>query len=95
MWDIDKHIRRILLHERDAAVTSLAYSPDGVLLASGGLDGTLKLWKAATGTHVATFTQHSDVVTALAFSPDAEWILSGSNDKLAVLRRVPPIRSRP
>jgi WD40 repeat protein len=32
----------------------VALSADGQLVASGGLDGTVQLWKASTGSHLRT-----------------------------------------
>ncbi|MBI2933925.1 MAG: hypothetical protein HYY16_19950 [Planctomycetes bacterium] len=37
-------------HEKD--VTSVAFAPDGKLLASGSYDGTVRLWDLATGKEV-------------------------------------------
>jgi WD40 repeat protein len=44
VWEADSGqvLERFQAHAR--AVTSLAFSPDGKLLASGGLDSVLRLW---------------------------------------------------
>ncbi|HVM59693.1 MAG TPA: WD40 repeat domain-containing protein [Verrucomicrobiae bacterium] len=71
-------IRTLTGHK--GAVTSIAYSPDGSYVLSGGEDGTLKLWEAGTGREVRTYTGHKAAVTSVAFSPDATMAVSGSND---------------
>ncbi|KAF9502582.1 hypothetical protein BS47DRAFT_1244840, partial [Hydnum rufescens UP504] len=50
------------------AVTSVAFSPIGSLLASGSGDHTISLWDAMSGAHIATLRGHSKSVTSVAFS---------------------------
>lgn len=50
-------------------VGSIAFSPDGQLLAVGGYKD-VRLLDAASGKVVATLSGHADVVRALAFTPD-------------------------
>jgi WD40 repeat protein len=51
-------------------VKSLAFSPDGTVLASASEDKTAKLWDMAQGNLLRTFTGAADKVTSVAFSPD-------------------------
>ncbi|MGO9172414.1 MAG: eIF2A-related protein [Rhodomicrobium sp.] len=70
-------------------VNSVAFSPDGKRVLSGGQDQTLKLWDAATGMLIRTF--RDNYVTSVAFSPDRDgkWVLSGSTDQTLKLWDAP------
>ena len=67
---------RIFEHRSD--VYSIAFSPDGNTLASGGQDGTLFLWDAQTGEFRRELEWHRDHVSSIAFSPDGNTLVSGS-----------------
>jgi hypothetical protein len=62
-------------------VSSVAISPDGRFVLSGGLDNTLRLWDMKTGACVRIFKGHEDWVRCVAISPDGRFALSGSHDK--------------
>ena len=69
-------------------VLSLAFSPDGVLLAAGGGEasraGQVTLWNVAEQSLVKEFADaHSDTVYGLEFSPDGRLLASASADKFA------------
>lgn len=57
-------------------VHSLAFSPDGQFLASGGEDNLVRLWRIETGELLATLTSHQNWVLSLAFNSDGSQLAS-------------------
>jgi len=56
---------------------SLAFSPDGLLLASGTFEGDVSLWNPSTGALVSGLGRQRDQVRQLAFSADGRLLASG------------------
>ncbi|HLG60997.1 MAG TPA: protein kinase [Ktedonosporobacter sp.] len=62
-------------------VWSVAWSPDGKMIASTGGDKTVQVWEAASGNPLYTYMGHTDSVYSMAWSPDSKRIASASYDK--------------
>ncbi|KAF9356631.1 hypothetical protein BGX26_004980 [Mortierella sp. AD094] len=58
-------------------VESIAFSPTGDRIASGGGDKTLRLWDVKTGACLLTLTGHTSPIQSLDFSPIEAQIASG------------------
>src|SRR6185503_16739074 len=63
-------------------VTSVSFSQDGKILASGGIEtnGQVVLWNPATGQQIATIKGHGKGINAVVFSRDAKLIASAGTD---------------
>lgn len=65
--------------------TSLAFSPRGDMLASGGVDRVVKIWDIRTGAILSKMEGHTYPVLTLAFSPDGSRLVSGSGDTTLIV----------
>jgi WD40 repeat protein len=64
-------------------VRKAVYSPDGRELATAGMDGTAKVFDAATGQGLLTLSGHSEFLFGIAYSPDGKRLATSSHDKTA------------
>lgn len=69
-------------------VITVDWAPDGTRIASGGLDGTVQVWDAASGQHIRIYRGHSrkydfvlpiPAVYTARWSPDSKRIASAGN----------------
>ncbi|MHC4698796.1 MAG: WD40 repeat domain-containing protein [Planctomycetota bacterium] len=70
-------------HENDVYVRSVAFSPDGKLLAMAGGGRLLRLWNVATGKEELTLFGHHDVVNSVAFSRDGAKLASAGGESMS------------
>ncbi|MEB3324629.1 MAG: TIR domain-containing protein, partial [Cyanobacteriota bacterium] len=61
-------------------VRSVAWSGDGRRVVSGGDDGTLRLWDAASGRELAVLEGHKGRVSSVGWSGDGRRVVSGGAD---------------
>jgi WD40 repeat protein len=57
-------------------VTSVAFSPDGKVLASGGWDDMVRLWDVKTGDPLRVIFAHKAMVATVTFSADGKFLAS-------------------
>ena len=72
---------QVKLLDTGSAIKSLAFSPDGRRIVSGGPDGKLRVWQVHNealqpGAPIESLSQEANEILAVAFSPDGERIAS-------------------
>ena len=79
LWDVATGRPLSTLEDNENGVESLAFSPDGRMLAVGGhqMNRAVGLQH---GTTTGTLEGHADAVTSIAFSPDGRMMASGGRD---------------
>jgi hypothetical protein len=78
-WDVGTFQEKRTVRAHGGPVGSVAFSPDGKILASASIEdqrGELKLWDAATGSERATLPM-TNPVSRLAFTPDGKSLALG------------------
>jgi WD40 repeat protein len=78
LWSASDGEELARLEVEDAV--SIAFSPDSQIMATGSLDGTLRLWEIAGGRMLMEVSGHYGQIQRLAFTPDGTSLVSGSQD---------------
>jgi WD40 repeat protein len=80
VWDLKTQTVRYRFGEIRHAIESLAFSPDGVTLATGCLDSTVRLWDTSLGLEKARFDWQLGRVHAVAVAPDGMTAAAGGEN---------------
>lgn len=62
------------------SLDTVAFSPDGETLATGGRDHAVRMWDVETSENTAILAGHSDWISSVVYSPDGTVIASGGRD---------------
>ena len=88
LWDTETGEHKGTLTGHAGDIVSVAFSPDGKMLASGSGDGTVWLWDAVTGEQKRIFSGQTSSVSSVAFSPDGTLLASGGTAGTVILWKV-------
>ena len=84
LWDVVMRIDIATLRG-GSAIASMAFSSDGLILASGLRNNTIELWDVVKRENIATLEGHTDQVVSVSFSPDGTILASASQDRTVKL----------
>lgn len=77
-WQSESYVLKQQGHYFD--MTTLAFSPDGQNIATGGEDGKVKLWNANSGFCFVTFPEHSAAISSVEFAKGGQVLFTASLD---------------
>src|SRR5262249_34784133 len=80
LWEADtgKDVRTLPGH--NSYLLTVAFSPDGKSLASGGIDRQIYVHDLTTGKLSAKFPSHQIQINCVTYSPDGRWLASVGGD---------------
>jgi len=73
----------IIFSAHQEAITSIAFSRDGTLLATSSADDTSRVWDLETGVELITLAGHSGDVKGVTFHPSGMYVATASIDQTA------------
>jgi WD40 repeat protein/tRNA A-37 threonylcarbamoyl transferase component Bud32 len=80
IWDLTAGRRPMRLQGHTNYTSSVAFSPDGMRLASGSQDRTVRIWDTVTGSQALVLRGHGGEVVSVVFSRDGRRLASVSKD---------------
>jgi WD40 repeat protein len=78
LWDVQDGQQEVEFIQNDK-ISTIAFSPDGSLLATGNFSGDIYLYAVESGEAVAILTGHNGRIETMTFSPDGKLLVSSGN----------------
>ncbi len=79
IYDLKTKRERAVLKGHKGQIKSVAFAPDGLTVATGGFDFTVRLWDVATGKERANYKWDIGVVFCVTYAPDGFRLAAGSD----------------
>lgn len=91
VWDVAKRTRLAILGGHTDWLIWSKFSPNGKVIATSSVDGTVKLWDAAKFAEIGTIADQSYVGSPLAFTADGKYLVTCSMyDSIQINQVTPP-----
>jgi WD40 repeat protein len=74
------HFEKTLFSQSLGSIFTVTFSPDQQYLATGGMDGQIRIWNVSDGRQISAWQAHGDWIRNVTFSPDGKLLASSSND---------------
>jgi WD40 repeat protein len=86
IWELASGKELLTLRQDGGTIRSVAFSPDGERVLTGGVGQPVKMWEASSGRELLSLNSgHGGDVGAVAFAPDGQQIVTGSGDGIATI----------
>eukprot|EP00913_Durusdinium_trenchii_P013374 g12555.t1 len=93
IWDLPSRTRTHVLRGHLSTVHCIAFSNDSRLIATAGLDKTVRVWNRSNGQSIGVFSGHSQSILAIAFRNDGKQLVSvATNVSKAETLRSPEVK---
>src|SRR6185369_17863868 len=80
LLDVDRNKEIADLNKHHDVISSVAFSPDGELVATGSWDKTAKVWNAHTGEELLTLHGHTQKILSISFFQSGKRLVTASED---------------
>ncbi len=78
IWNVGKEKNAIRLTGHEGPTSIVQFSPDGTKLATGSMDGTVKIWETSTGKELGSFVLQARTISSLSFTPSGSRLACAS-----------------